>query len=273
MDIHRECSLLTSQPYGQTPRCADPHLKNLSALISQCQLYIPSFSIAGLSILNVELGQPSKVALLPGLLTWEFYRNLQLELSRLRSAAATFQCLPDIKRHLHHCLVQHNILPSHTVIPTILDNLDRWCLFVLETKSHTESVLFQMLDAHPNQTSEILDETMKLVACLYNLQCSVILTQLQVKRNKQSALQRFSFRDFQTLGVGRWLNDEIINYFVHKWCSESDTTLGLNSWFASKFLFEEDLCIHAKQRLTAENEKGVRRWCRAAEVRDASLPC
>ena len=90
---------------------------------------------------------------------------------------------------------------------------------------------------------------------------------LQVTGSEEVKLPpHFPRRSFSTIGVGRWVDDEVMNYFIQKWCSKSQTTLGLNTWFACKFLFQEDLCIHAKTILTLEDETGVKRWCRAAEV-------
>ena len=87
-------------------------------------------------------------------------------------------------------------------------------------------------------------------------------------KSRQLKLPNISSKNFETLGVGRWLDDEVINYFVTKWCLKSQTTLGLNTWFACKFLFQENLCIHAKIGvLTAEDEEIVQKWCRAFEVK------
>ena len=73
--------------------------------------------------------------------------------------------------------------------------------------------------------------------------------------------------NFETLGVGRWLDDEVVNYLVTKWCSRSWTTLGFSTFFACKAIFLEDLCVHAKTGvLTVEDERRVQKWCRAAEV-------
>ncbi|KAJ3991171.1 hypothetical protein F5050DRAFT_1716310 [Lentinula boryana] len=80
-------------------------------------------------------------------------------------------------------------------------------------------------------------------------------------------LPNISIRSFETIGIGRWLDDEVINYFVTKWCSKSQTTLGLNTFFACKFLFEGSSCISANsvEHLTLEHESRVQKWCLAAK--------
>jgi hypothetical protein len=82
----------------------------------------------------------------------------------------------------------------------------------------------------------------------------------------QSKFQYIKLSDFRTLGVGRWLNDEVVNYFVEKWCTESGTTLGLNSFFAQKCLFVEGTCVPKGGVLTEADEVRVNRWCHRTAV-------
>ncbi|KAF9061041.1 hypothetical protein BDP27DRAFT_1370012 [Rhodocollybia butyracea] len=52
-----------------------------------------------------------------------------------------------------------------------------------------------------------------------------------------------------------------------RWCSKSLKTLGLGTWFACKFLFQDTQCVHAKTgTLTSEDELGMQKWCRTAEI-------
>ena len=95
--------------------------------------------------------------------------------------------------------------------------------------------------------------------------------QLQTMKRQKVNIGHISFQNFKSVGVSRWLDDEIINYFITKWCSQSQTTLGLSTFFACKFLFQERLCICAKTSLTSEDERGVQRWCRAAVVGTKSI--
>lgn len=74
-------------------------------------------------------------------------------------------------------------------------------------------------------------------------------------------------RNFNTLGVQQWLDDEIINYFVQKWCTQSKSgTLGFNTWFAGRFVFTDSHCVCAKSLLTSEDERLVTRWYNATKV-------
>jgi Ulp1 family protease len=73
-------------------------------------------------------------------------------------------------------------------------------------------------------------------------------------------------RSFQTLGAGRWLDDEVINYFVAKWCTNSKSVLGLSTFFACRNLFENGACINPKQALQQQDEHRAKRWCMSAQV-------
>ncbi|KAF5379966.1 hypothetical protein D9757_010282 [Collybiopsis confluens] len=73
-------------------------------------------------------------------------------------------------------------------------------------------------------------------------------------------------KNFSTLGVGQWVDDEIMNYFITKWCQRS-RILGLNTFFACRNLFQDDSCSAAKSgTLTAEDERKVLRWCAKTAV-------
>lgn len=88
----------------------------------------------------------------------------------------------------------------------------------------------------------------------------------------QGKLQNISFTNFKTLGARQWIDDEVMNYFVNKWCTGS-FTLGLNTFFACKILFKDDdnSCVNARCGvLMAEDAKKALKWCRRAEVCFAS---
>ncbi|KAF5335033.1 hypothetical protein D9757_015260 [Collybiopsis confluens] len=77
-------------------------------------------------------------------------------------------------------------------------------------------------------------------------------------------------KNIQRLDEGQWLDDEIVNYFVGKWCgagypAQSRKVLGLSSFFASKVLFRDAQCTSAKLFLKEEDLLTAVRWCRMAE--------
>lgn len=86
--------------------------------------------------------------------------------------------------------------------------------------------------------------------------------------SSEGKIPNISLSNFTTLGPRQWLDDEVINYFIAKWCSGS-STLGLNTFVACKILFDDvdNSCINAKRGvLTPEDARKVVRWCHRANV-------
>jgi hypothetical protein len=197
----------------------------------------------------------------------EFYPKFQLRIKQLQHVLDLLDCLPTIEETLAFCHSKHNHLLSGVTIATVLSNLQCLRKHVLGIKVDLESTLFHMLDACPTNTAKVLKSMMKLVRILENFN-SLILIQLQAVKSWKVKLTYITPGNFETIGVRRWLNDEVINYFVNKWCSRSQATLGFNTFFACKFLFQKSSCINARSGdLTSEDVKGVQKWCRAAQVR------
>ncbi|KAF5347871.1 hypothetical protein D9757_014942 [Collybiopsis confluens] len=123
--------------------------------------------------------------------------------------------------------------------------------YVLELLTPMKDELCHWLDSHPKETSTKLDEMM-----------------VDSEHNSRHLIQHLYVRNLRTLGVGQWLDDEVINYFVKKWCSASTSrkTLGLNTWFAGRFLFQDHRCVRARTGIiTPEHEQKVLRWCLTAQ--------
>lgn len=106
----------------------------------------------------------------------------------------------------------------------------------------------------------------------------VLTAILQIAHNRisfEGKLPNISWRNFVTLGPRQWLDDEVINYFVTRWCSGS-LTLGLNTFFACKILFEDldNSCINAKHGvLTSDDAQMALRWCHRAKASSPLVVC
>ncbi|THU79054.1 hypothetical protein K435DRAFT_811032 [Dendrothele bispora CBS 962.96] len=59
--------------------------------------------------------------------------------------------------------------------------------------------------------------------------------------NFKCSFEFLRISDLRTLSPQHWLNGETINYFIDKWCRNSDT-LGLGTYWANTFLFEDKAC-------------------------------
>ncbi|KAF5365024.1 hypothetical protein D9757_011420 [Collybiopsis confluens] len=101
---------------------------------------------------------------------------------------------------------------------------------------------------------------------IYRLSAA-ILTLSDDPNSINGKLPFVTLANLRTLSAGRWLDDEVVNYFVKKWCTQSGSTLGFNTFFACKILFQEPECINAREGFfTDADENTVRRWCAKAAV-------
>ncbi|KAJ3765956.1 hypothetical protein FB446DRAFT_794553 [Lentinula raphanica] len=141
---------------------------------------------------------------------------------------------------------QHSNLPSDNLALVILGNLDLLLDTIRIKKTSLETAWWRFLDNNPGKAASLLNSLMK-----------------EVRGDSEAlwkTLPNITFHDFSTLGRGRWLNDEIINYFVDKWCAQSGNTLGFSTFFAGSCLFEDKTsCTRAKGILTEQDELRVRR--------------
>ncbi|KAF5347875.1 hypothetical protein D9757_013413 [Collybiopsis confluens] len=143
---------------------------------------------------------------------------------------------------------RHPILSSDNRALVILGNLRLLLGCVNAKRESLENWWSRALDKRPRAAEQMLN---------------ALMHENQVSSNPNHSwktVKNIVNHDFSTLGVGRWVNDEIINYFVEKWCSgRGRTTLGLGTFFASKHLFQQNSCLTAKSgALTEEDEAKTR---------------
>ncbi|THU96691.1 cysteine proteinase [Dendrothele bispora CBS 962.96] len=100
----------------------------------------------------------------------------------------------------------------------------------------------------------------------------VIATQILNSLVAEASGQNFKFiqhSDLQTLSPERWLNGETINYFVDKWCTDSDT-LGVSTYWANTFLFKDKACTKPLDHFD-NNSKIVKDLKRSIRKRELDL--
>ncbi|KAJ3765351.1 hypothetical protein FB446DRAFT_709533 [Lentinula raphanica] len=164
------------------------------------------------------------------------------QISQLQELSRQLSSVAIMRSTFIDAITQHNILPSDNLALIILGNLDLLLEVIQSKKTSLETLWWTFLDNSPSKAS---------------------VQQICLSPNSAEfwkTLPHISYHDFSTLGAGRWLNDEIINYFVHKWCTQSRNTLGFSTFFAGTCLFEDKAsCTVAKGTLTEEDELRVRR--------------
>ncbi|KAJ3776202.1 hypothetical protein FB446DRAFT_785361 [Lentinula raphanica] len=146
----------------------------------------------------------------------------------------------------------HNILPADHLALVAFENLNFLLDCIPSTRTALEIMWWNFLDKDPKRSGKMLT--------------GIINEGRNRPEQYWKKLINISFYDFSSLGVGRWLNDEIINYFVNKWCIQSKKVLGFSTFFASRCLFEENTsCLEAKKWFTEDDEKRVLSWVRARQ--------
>lgn len=258
--------------------CASRWLSQLSAIIEGCQHYIPKLSADVLcstedgGVIKRLLGQPYA----PLSLNFDdkFYQRYTIRLKQLLALQNHLTPLHTLQRNVFLALKMHDAIPANSGLLTTFQNMHCLQEEVVYMKNLTETTFCEILDRYPSRTEVQLRSMVKQVSTVIFHECFLIDGSLiwEIGDNQkllEGKLPNISFLNFKTLGARQWLDDEIINYFVNKWCSKSSTTLGLSTFFACKVLFEDadNSCVHAKQGiLTGEDDNRALRWCRRAEV-------
>ncbi|KAF5348219.1 hypothetical protein D9757_015200 [Collybiopsis confluens] len=241
---------------SQTPTPADTEQNIMYALVTNCHTYLPFLSLT--TLFSVANAVEFKAALdhhfnVPLSIEYNnlLYVDVEVRLKQLDELCCQLSVASQIKTNFLACTRLHSPMSSDSQALVILGNLRLLLDCVQGKRRSLEADWWNFLDQCPRKSEEML---------------RVLMEETRCRTDQLDGLSNISFHDFSTLGVGRWLNDEIINYFVLKWCSEAQTTLGLSTFFACKFLFQENACITAKSgMLTAQEGAQVLRWCQKTE--------
>ncbi|KAF5370525.1 hypothetical protein D9757_010151 [Collybiopsis confluens] len=248
------CTLVECLPFGHTCRCNAGSLLELLALIKRCQIHLPFISLAGLSTAT-EYSQYQLLLDQHFSLPYfhmgdaRLYTNFETQNKRLNEVASQLSTASVVQYPFTSCAKLHITLPSDSHALAVIENL-RLLLRCIQTKQISlYNDWCKALDNSPETTEKMLRLFMEEAG--------------QVSEHRWAKVAPLTLSDFTTLGVGQWLNDEVINYFIQKWCSCVGTTLGLSTFFACKILFQENSCTNAKTgTLTVADEEQAVKWCR-----------
>ncbi|KAJ3965270.1 hypothetical protein EV361DRAFT_939665 [Lentinula raphanica] len=250
LPVHRR-ALGECPPFGYVCSCNREQFLEILTLVKNCRAHLPFLSyrlistVAGRSRYQNALDQ-----LFPALPSLNCparaYSYVDSQMTRLQDISRQLSLVTRIKSAFVATIGQHKVLPSDNVALIILGNLEHLLDNIQSKKNSLETAWYNLLDRSPNKAQALLNSLMN----------EVRLNSVEFWK----VLPNISFHDFSTLGPGRWVNDEIINYFINKWCSQSRNTLGFSTFFAGTCLFEDKVsCTVAKPVLTDEDETRVRR--------------
>ncbi|KAF5381821.1 hypothetical protein D9757_008317 [Collybiopsis confluens] len=246
---HKKCFPFECPPFGCSRSCTRPILEQIMDIVEHCKAFLPSLSLP--QLLNSTTTNALLASDFPVVdsvsCNRQFYSDSTFQLNQLQEAANTLLPAAGLQSKIVLLLKHHRALPSDNIALVVLGNLKILQGSISRRRVMVECDLWQGLDAYPEQTA---------------VQLRVLVNQSTLTPAQFDGKLAFvKLNDFRTLGVGRWLNDEVINYFVEKWCSESGTTLGLNSFFAPRCLFDEVTGMPKSGVLTTADEDRISRWC------------
>ncbi|KAF5339520.1 hypothetical protein D9757_015107 [Collybiopsis confluens] len=259
---HKRCTFVDFPPFGLILSCTSPLFLQLSNTINQCSAFVPSISLQRLlrpasicritALLNTDFSPPA-LSLDDGLYLESETRIKRLcEVTKVLSKVVQFQSTLAFYQRKHGDLLS-DALPSDNSFLIVVQNLEILSQCINSKREAIEASLWTILDDHPEQSESIL---------------RILVKKLSDDPNSINGKLPFvTLANLRTLSAGRWLDDEVVNYFVKKWCTQSGSTLGFNTFFACKILFQEPECINAREGFfTDADENTVRRWCAKAAV-------
>ncbi|KAJ3753474.1 hypothetical protein EV360DRAFT_87753 [Lentinula raphanica] len=244
-------------PFGTVCYCNRDYFKELKALVKNCQVYLPFLSFDNLcAVSDASEYEAALDQLFIASLSLETmdrpYAYINKQMNHLQDLLCQLSSAPVIKNRFINRVNCHKIVSADNLALVVLANLSILFDRVQNVRSTLELAWWDFLDQSPKNTEKLL---------------------IGIMNEKRSSpdqywkrLPNISFHDFSTLGVGRWLNDEILNYFIDKWCRKAKDTLGFSTFFGTNCLFEPGTsCTEAKRDFTAQDEDRVRRWVRGRQ--------
>ena len=161
---HRHCTFVDLYPFGTTGSCMKKFLQQLSVLISDCQLYIPSLSTDLVSAPEkIEVVVNQCFSQLPDVRADEFFASAYSRIKRLFNLLNLIFQIFEIENKLAFCFIGHSDLPSSPTILATFHRFHRLEQVIFEMKSNTERYLFYVQDTYPDRTAMHLKLIMNLV--------------------------------------------------------------------------------------------------------------
>ncbi|KAF5377714.1 hypothetical protein D9757_009398 [Collybiopsis confluens] len=255
--LQHRCKEADCPPFGPTRTCKAIYISQLSHLINQCHLILPFLNLGGLltlaSVEEFDAVMEQHFSTTGSAPADTFYINTETHIKTLLDLSKKLSSSVTLYRRFTACLQLHEYSPSDGLALVAFENIQLFLECANAKRASLERTLWKAFDDYPDKTTERLR--------------SVMFKITSEGDPFSGTIPFMAATDFCTLGVGRWLNDEIVNYFIEKWCTQSGT-LGLSTFFANSHLFQASElhpCVNAKiGTLTAEDERRVLRWCSKA---------
>lgn len=266
------CGGVVCPPFGSIPSCLGASLSKLGTTLSVIESLAPGCSnlyFQSVSFKDWEVHLLGIFESTPSGLTDASYHTQSSHLASISSCTRHLDATLPLRRTISSHLVHHQ--PTLTAeIHKVLNNLQLLSEVLLSIRSEIQQQFWEMLDSDVSASRRKLRQIMADVSLFFRSLTSLTLWQAAPKQQATTLVKHISWKHFSHLGVSQWLDDELINHFVEKWCYQSNV-LGLNSFFPVKFLFETDDCnvaVELREALSDERRRrSVLKWAQNSQVR------
>ncbi|KAF5377988.1 hypothetical protein D9757_009835 [Collybiopsis confluens] len=168
------------------------------------------------------------------------YAHFEVQMKQLYELSRQLSTVVNIKNRFLLASPRHEFLVSDHAALLVLGNLRVLFDCVQSKCTSLQMDWWRTLDRYPKCTERML---------------TLLMEEVRNRPSEQwNRLRPITFHDFSTLGVARWVNDEILNYFIAKWSRQSCTVLGFSTYFACQILFQDSTCVNPRTILGAEEE-------------------
>ncbi|KAF5346610.1 hypothetical protein D9757_014286 [Collybiopsis confluens] len=230
------CKVTECPPFGLTRTCRAVSILQLLHLVNDCQLSLPSLNLGDLLTItkleNLKNFIDTHFSITVPAPEETFYVNSEAYIKSLRELSTKLASAAPIYTEFILCLRRDEYLPSDGMVLKAFGNLHLLHEFANTKRMSMERTLLKALDDYPEITEtrlRIMMEEAEPRGQLHSSQDPFI-----------EKIPNLSVANFSSLGVGCWVDDEVMNYFIKKWCGRSTAKSGT---------------------LTVEDERKVLRWC------------
>ncbi|THU81093.1 hypothetical protein K435DRAFT_809368 [Dendrothele bispora CBS 962.96] len=249
---HKVVFLLNVSHYsvqeGVKTYCLFASVDQLSRLATSITSVVTGWGLSALAVLTTtDIGNMASAfrdGLSPKTMNTMEYRRIQAKLFHIRTCLSHFALFNPTRSEIKKCLSHHRP-SSASILEKTLGNLFQIHSELLLLRQHVEMSLWRLADSKLDDATIVLRDIIK-----------------DAVERKISFNGSLSPQNFRRLGPTQWLDDEIINYFVERWCSQSQTTLGFTTFFAETFLFQNSgpYCTVARTIFNRSQAEKLDRW-------------
>ncbi|THU91314.1 hypothetical protein K435DRAFT_801342 [Dendrothele bispora CBS 962.96] len=217
----------TKKDFAELPVCSHKIVASVQEIVSSLAQVVPTYSLGDVQKMSPKETYNLFVDKLSSYAPPELSLNLKTYKKLIRLHGSILQVLdhltqlPILSSALQDLSRHHSL--GDTSLHQALRNLYRIQQLLSAEGDRIKELTWELQEHSPKRATSILEH--------------LVAENLDFKQH----FEFLQISDFQTLSPTSWLNGELVNYFIDKWCKDSDT-LGLGTYWANTFLFQDKAC-------------------------------